>query len=430
MVSRIELTKLLPAQSVPSTLGGTGDGSLQNLNWLNVMAEGKQERPTKVHNSFQSVKSLDEMTDKRAPILPRAYQNPKKDPETKTHPFATTTSKGDQSGVSPARSAQAVADKRQPVSRPFIPPPVSALKNSNAPASSIANRISNWEGRSSVNKPPSERPVNGPSKITKQSSDKSLNSFKAGSSNTSKMDADKLAQFTPSDTLKINWTPDHRDRQESVCSIEGDYVKDWISGRTQSEYQNVDIDKLSCTPFPLPGGALNQTKQPARHEKFSLPDNSSNDAYEIVNYGATAGQLIKPYAPNRRPIVAKTLKPNHDYVNVDIPSDPEPAPPPLPSKKKKPPIKATVVNDQSDDSELDEEEGNEAQYENWSFLNPHEGDQNMTISELDSYVKSRKLQGLKAEYFKIRNKPDPSEMKICRQEYLTFQICITQIFSH
>ena len=428
MVSRIELTKLLPAQSVPSTLGGTEDGSLQNLNWLNVMAEGKQGPPTKVRNSFQSGKLLDETTDKRVPIVPRGYQNPKKNSETKAHPFATaTTSKTDKSSVSPARSAQAAVDKRQQVSKPFIPPPVSVSKNNNALASSIASRISNWEGRSFVNKPPSDKPVNGPSKITKQSSNISQNSSKAnGSGNTSKITADRVAQFSPSETLRINWTPDHRDRQKSVCSIEGDYIKDWISGKPQPEYQNVDIDKLKS---PLPGNAPNQTKQPARHEKFSLPDNSSNGAYEIINYGATAKPLVKPHAPNRRPMVvgsAKTLKLNHDYVNVDIPSDPEPPPPPpVPSKKKKPPIKATVVNDQSDDSELDEEEGNEAQYENWSFLNPHEGDQNMTISELDAYVKSRKLQGLKAEYFKIRNKPDSSEMNICRQEYSTFQIRIT-----
>ena len=419
---------------MPSTLGGTGDASLQNLSWLNVMSEGKEELSAKAkRNSFRSGRSLDDMMDRRAPIFPRPYQGSKKDTDNKAHPFATTTSKTDSSSANnfPARGAQAAADKRQPVLKPFILPPSAAGKSSNKPPSSIASRISNWENRNSVKNSSPDALLNGPGKIAKQNSP-AVNGFE----NVSKMGG----KFAPSDTLKINWKQEYKqdNRHESVCSNDGDYIGNWIPSGTQSEYQNVVIDKpnsaiidpkpmiidpkpsiIDQKPVSLATGAVpNQTKQPTSYENVLLADNNTNDPYEVINYLPTTAQPVKPHPPTKKPMIpsssAKPLKLNHDYVNVDIPSDPEPGPPPVPLKKKKPPVKTVVANDQSDDSELDEEEGNESQYENWSFLNPREGDQNMTASELDAYVKSRKLQGLKAEYFKIRNKPDPSEMNICR----------------
>ena len=433
LISRVELTKALPAQSVPSTLGGMGDPSLQNLSWLNVMSEDKEGLSAKAKgNSFRSGKSLDDMIgSRRAPIFPRPYQSSKKDTDNKAHPFATTSVKTDSSSANnlPPRVPQAAADKRQPVSKPFILPPSAVAKNSNTPPSSIANRISNWENRSSVKNPASVAPLNSPGKIAKYSSEKSRNPPAVnGFGNVSKMGG----KFTPSDTLRINWTQESQqdNRHESICSNEGDYIRNWIPSGTQSEYQNV-FDKpnsmvtdpkptiVDQKPFPLATGAApNQTKQLTSYENVLLGDTNTSDPYEIINYMPTTAQPVKPHPPTRKQMIplssAKAAKLNHDYVNVDIPSDPEPGPPPVPLKKKKPPVKTVVVNDQSDDSELDEEEGNESQYENWSFLNPREGDQNMTASELEAYVKSRKLQGLKAEYFKIRNKPEPSEMNICK----------------
>ena len=228
-----------------------------------------------------------------------------------------------------------------------------------------------------------------------------------GSDTVSKMTS-QFTQLTPSDSLKINW------RGDSVCSNDGDYIMNWISGGPLPEYENVSIDNQ-----PKSTATDHKPFAPAVPRAHETPSQGSNHAYEIVSYQPTAAHPVRPNPSNRKPLVAsssaRAQKLTHSYVNVDIPSDPEPAPPPVPLKKKKPPVKAVaVVNDQSDDSELDEEEGNELQYENWSFLNPGEGDQNMTISELDAYVKSRKLQGLKAEYFKIRNKPEQSEMKICK----------------
>ena len=425
---------------MPSTLGGTGDASLQNLSWLNVMSEDKEELSTKVkRNSFQSSKSFDDMTGRRAPIFPRPYQSTKKDADSKAHPFATTTAQTDSLSVNnfPARMAQAAADKRQPTAKQFILPPSAAAKNSNIPPSSVANKISNWEIRNSVKNPSSDALLNGSGKIAKQSSDKGQNPPAVnGLGNVSKM----AGRFAPSETLKINWRQECRqdNRHESVCSNDGDYVRDWIPSGTRSEYQNVVIDKphsmiidqkpmiidpkptiVDQKPFSLSTGAVpNQTKQPTSYENVSPANDNSSNPYEVVNYQPATAQPVKPHPPTKRPMIpsgsAKVRTLNHSYVNVDIPSDLEPGPPPVPLKKKKPPVKTVVGNDQSDDSELDEEEGNESQYENWSFLNPREGDQNMTISELEAYVKSRKLQGLKAEYFKIRNKPDPSEMNICR----------------
>ena len=402
-------------------------GSLQNLSWLNVMSEDKEESSAKAKgNSFQSGKSFDDMMGRRVPIFPRPYQNPKKDTNSKAHPFATTTAKTELSSsvnIFPACMAQAAADKRQPISKPFIPPPYAAVKNSNAPpsSSSIASRISNWETKSSMKKPSSDVPFNS------SSSDKRQNSAAVnGSGNVSNMAAGRFAQLAPSETLKINWKQDCKldNRHESICSNDGDYIRDWIPSGTQSKYENVVIDKPNSTiidpkPFSLATGAVpNQTKQPAPYENPVPADNSNSNPYEVVNYLPTAAQPVKPHPPSRKSMIAsssaKAPKLSHSYVNVDIPSDLEPGPPPVPLKKKRPPVKAAVVNDQSDDSELDEEEGNESQYENWSFLNPREGDQYMTVSELEVYVKSRKLQGLKAEYFKIRNKPDESEMNICR----------------
>lgn len=402
------------------------------------MSEDKKELSAKAKdNNFQS-KSYDDMMGRRAPIFPRPYQNSKKDTDNRAHPFATTTAKTDSSSANnfPARAGQAAADKRQPVSKPFILPPSAAGKNSNGPPSSIASRISKWENRSSVKNSSSDSLLNASDKIAKHSaSEKSQNSPAVnGFGNVSKMGG-KFTQLAPSETLRINWRQECKqdNRHESICSNEGDYIRNWIPGRTQSEYQNVVIDEPNSTiidpkpsiidqkPFSLSTGAVpNQTKQPNSYENVLVADDNSSNPYEVINYLPTTAQPVnyKPHPPTRRPMMplssAKAPKLNHDYVNVDIPSDLEPGPPPVPSKKKKPPVKTTVANDQSDDSELDEEEGNESQYENWSFLNPREGDQNMTASELEAYVKSRKLQGLKAEYFKIRNKPNPSEMNICR----------------
>lgn len=423
IVSRVELTKALPAQSVPTTLGGSGDASgLQNLSWLNVMSSDKHSPAEAKPSALQPGKSVDDIgLGKRPPILPRAFQNTKKGSDNKAHPFATTAAKTESSsaGNTPVRMPT-VSDKRQPVSKPSIPPPFSGVKNGNVSSASnkgIASIISNWEGRASVKQSSSDKSFNSSSKMGKQPSDKSQDDAVMNGS-VSKMAAN-FTQLTPSGSLKIRWG-----NQDSLCSNDGDYIKNWIPTHppsdyenvamdTPSGYENVVIDKPNFTtadhkPFSLAVGVgQSQTKQPKTYD--------SNNAYEIVNYQPTTAHPVKPTLSNRKPLPASSpAKLAHDYVNVEIPSDPEPLPPPVPSKKKRPPAKAAVVNDQSDDSELDEEEGNELRYENWSFMNPREGDQNMTISELDAYVKSRKQQGLKAEYFKIRNKPEESEMNICK----------------
>lgn len=405
-MSRVELTKALPAQSVPSTLGGVGDASsLQNLSWLNVMSDDKQSSAEAKRSAFQPSKSFDDMgLGKRHPILPRIYPSVKKDSDGKAHPFATATGKTESSSISSSSvRATSAADKRHPISKPLILPPSSAVKNSNAPKG-VASIISSWEGRSSVKQPSFDKPFNSSGKMGKQFSDKGHDTAAVNGGNM----AGSFTQLTPSDSMRISWK-----QQDSLCSNDGDYVKNWLSAGAPSEYENVVIDKPNSSitdHIPFPVAVRSQPKQPTIQE--------TGNPYEIVNYQPTTAHPVKPNPPNRKPMVAsssaKEPKLAHGYVNVEIPSDPEPLPPPVPSKKKRPPVKTAVVNDQSDDSELDEEEGNELQYENWSFLNPHEGDQNMTISELDVYVKSRKLQGLKAEYFKIRNKPELSEMKICK----------------
>ena len=413
-MSRVELTKAFPAQSVPSTLGGLGDvDSLQNLSWLNIMSEDKQSSAEAKRNPLLPIKSFDDMeSGKRVPILPRAYQSTKKDSGSKAHPFATTAAKAESSNVgnSSVQGVPVVSKKPPKSPKPLVPPPY-AVKNDNASSSSkgIANMISNWEGRSSLKKQSSDKPLKN---SAKNGSDNAAVNGSFG--NVSKV-ADNFTQLTPSDSLKINWK-----QKDSLYSNDGDYIKNWISAGGPSEYENVVIDKPNPTatnhkPFSsAAGSAHSQPKQPATQKA----QNNSSGEYEVISYQPTTAHPVKPNPPNRKPIVvsgsAKSLKLSHSYVNVDIPSDPEPLPPPVPLKKKRPLVKTAVANDQSDDSDLDEKEGNEMQYENWSFLNPREGDQNMTITELESYVKSRKLQGLKAEYFKIRNKPDPSEMKICK----------------
>ena len=417
-MSRVELTKALPAQSVPSTLGGPGDASaLQNLSWLNIMSEDKHSS-AEAKRSAHPTKSFDDMeSSRRVPILPRAYQSTKKDSESKAHPFATTAPKTEYSNVgNPSVQAIPAVSKKPPKSpKPLVPPPSNAVKNGNASSSSqgIASIISNWEGRSSLKKPSSDKPFRNSGKSGKLSSDKSSNSTSVnGSFGSISKVADSFTQFTPSDSLRIDWK-----KQDSLCNDDGEYIKNWISagGGGPSEYENVVTDKArNHRPFSSgAGGVHSQPKQPTTQQ--ALDDSG---AYELINYQPTTAHPVRPNPPNRKPMVvsasAKALKLSHSYVNVDIPSDPEPLPPPVPLKKKRPLVKTPVTNDESDDSELDEEEGNEMHYENWSFLNPREGDQNMSITELEAYVKSRKLQGLKAEYFKIRNKPDLSEMKICK----------------
>lgn len=412
---------MVPIQAVPSALGGKAVSSLQkNLDWLNIMSEDKLSSAEAKRSHLQPTKSFDDMeSGKRVPILPRAYQSTKRDSGSKAHPFATTAAKTESSNVGNF-SVQGVppVSKKPPKSpkspKPLVPPPY-AVKNDNTSSSSkgIANMISNWEGRSSLKKQSSDKQFKN---SAKNGSDSAAVNGSFGS--ISKV-ADSFTQLTPSDSLKINWK-----QKDSLASNDGDYIKNWISAGGTSDYENVAIDKPNPTaanhrPFSsnaaAAGGAHSQPKRPPATQQAL--DNSSG-AYEVISYQPTTAHPIKPNPPNRKPMVvsssAKTLKLSHSYVNVDIPSDPEPLPPPVPLKKKRPLVKTPVANDQSDDSELDEEEGNEMHYENWSFLNPREGDQNMTITELESYVKSRKLQGLKAEYFKIRNKPDLSEMKICK----------------
>lgn len=396
-MSRGELTKALPAQSVPSTLGGVGDKSIQNLSWLNVMSEEKQSSSAQAkRDSYQSSRSFDEgLGVKRGPILPRAYYSSKKDSESRAHPFSATANKIDSS---PSNNIipHAAADKRQPPS------------SSSSSTKGVASMISNWEGRSSLKQPFSVKPV-------KQSSDKSHNTPAINGSVSDV--ADRFAHLTPSNTLKMNWGG-----QDSLHSNEGDYISNWIKS-SSSSYENVTIglpqyENVSIDDKPNPSTSDHRPL----FQNVVVPDQSklsrnvlsnSSGAYEIMDLQPTSAHPIKPNPPNRKLLVVSSTasKLTHSYVNVEIPSDPDHVPPPVPSKKKKVPVK---LAEHSDDSELDEEEGNELQYENWSFLNVHEGDQNMNVSELEAYVKSRKLQGLKAEYFKIRNIPNSSEMKICK----------------
>lgn len=381
-----------------------------------------EERPSTAQvrrNSFKSSRSIDETLSRKAPMLPRPYQSTKNDLNSKAHPFATTTTLRTESTRAAAPVAPAVAERRQALSKPLMLPPSSAVKNGNpSPAKKgVASIVSNWENKRSLKRSSSDKSSSG-----RQSSKNPVNG------NVSKM-TEMFTQLTPSDSLKIDW------KEASLCSHEGEYISNWITGGVPSQYENVEIsgsrpsqyenaeiDKQVSTattnhkPFvATPYAISDQTKGPTTCKPSSSQRDRDN-AYEIVNYQPTTAHPVKLNMPNRRPMMPsvspKTRKSIHTYVNVEIPSDPEPVPPPIPSKKKKPPVQMTVVNDQSNDSELDEEPGNESQYQNWSFLNVNEGDRNMTISELDAYVKSRKLQGLKLEYFKIRNKPDPSEMKI------------------
>jgi len=372
---------------VPSTLGGP---ALQNLSWLNVMSEDQQPSVQGRHDTSQF------KLGKKVPVLPHSY---KKDSDSKAHPFAKTESSTGSSNF-PPRTA---ADKKLPPPRALIPPLSSAVKNDNtSPSNPVASMISNWEGKKVVKQQSFDKPSNSSGSAAKPSTNKSRNNVAAnGCGNVAQM-AGKFSQLTPSDSLKINW------RHDSVTSNDEDYIYNWMpSGGMPPHYENVAVNK------PKPTITFPDQLMSSGETSSSLEDSTGN-AYEIVDYRSTTAQLVRPNPPNKKPVIITsttvTSKLTHSYVNVEIPSDPEPLPPPIPLKKKK----TAATNDQSDDSELDEEEGNELQYENWSFLNAREGDQNMTISELDAYVKSRKLQGLKAEYFKIRNKPEPSEMKISK----------------
>lgn len=352
------------------------------------------------HDISQLRKTFDDGLDKKVPVLPRSY---KKDSNNKAHPFATTAAKTE-SLTSSSFLTRTAADKKLPPSRALIPPLSSAVKNGNvSPSKPVASMISNWESKKMVKEQSFDKPYNSSGNMAKPSIDKSHNNAAVNSCGNVAQMAGKFSQLTPSDSLKIKW------KHESVTSNDGDYICNWVpSCGISPHYENVAVNKSKPT-FVV-------SDQLSSDETSSLLEGSN--AYEIVNYQPTTAQSVRPNPPNRKPMIAssttETSKLTRSYVNVEIPSDPEPLPPPIPLKKKRALLKTAIINDQSDDSELDEEEGNESQYENWSFLNAYEGDQNMTISELDAYIKSRKLQGLKAEYFKIRNKPDPSEMKICK----------------
>ena len=442
-MSRVELTKILPAQSVPTTLGGSSDYSMQkNLNWLNVMANQPESHSATRHNGTPPSRSIGGSThERKVPLVPRGtgrYDSP----SVKAHPFATEV----QGNTSPSSRHRVVYDPTRSQAKPLLPQPYGANKQSQPPpptkTTGIASKmISNWEDRA------------GPKKM-KDTAVKDRDVF-----NNSGELSNKFGHLPPSDTLKINW------RRESTTSLEGEYANDWLSGHTVPPYENVIPDKTIVS-----SDQRRSLKQHGSNAKnFSMQPGNS-DGYEVVTYHDTLPSqqaklptatkpLIaakppvtanKPSAPMKRPTVVKptpsirpikppttvnptavtnpsptvkkkpfflgSSKPGSDYVNVEIPSDAPTQPPPVPKKRTQPPsFAAAAASEQSgDESEPDEEEGNESRYENWSFFNTSEGDQDMRIAELEAYVKSRKLEGLKAEYFKIRSKPEPAEMKICK----------------
>jgi len=437
IISRVELTKILPAQSVPITLGGSSNYSMEkNLSWLNVMADKAESPSTTRHNGTPLNHSISGAThDKKVPLVPRGtgrYDST----SVKAHPFAA-------GNISPIGSKQRpVNDPTRSQAKPMLPQPYVANKPSQPPPpTGIASKISNWEERT------------GPKKAKDMANKDQCGLNYSG--NVADL-ANKFGHFPPSDTLRFNW------RRESTTSVEGEYANDWLVGRTIPPYENVIPDKAIVS-----SDQRQSLKQPASNvQNFSMQPGSS-DGYEVVTYhGTLSGAASKPtkqssavkppLAPNKpsapikpptvnrttpalkpikplttvspaavtspsptfkkKPFFLGSSKPGSDYVNVEIPSDAPSQPPPIPKKRTQPTnFTAAAASEQSgDESEPDEQEGNALRYENWSFFNASEGDQDMGITELEAYVKSRKLEGLKAEYFKIRNKPETAEMKICK----------------
>ena len=373
--------------------------------------------------------------DRKVPLVPRGtgrYDST----SVKAHPFAA----GVQRNISPSSSRQRpINDPTRSQAKPLLPQPYGANKSPvPTKTTGVASKISNWEERAG-------------SKKVKDTANKEHDVLN-NSGNVADL-SNKFGNLPQSDTLRINW------RRESTTSVEGEYANDWLAGCTVPPYENLMPDKAIVN-----SDQRRSLKQPASNVRnFSMQPGSS-DGYEVVTYhgtltGAatkppTAGKPplapnkpsapIKPPTANRTTPAVKPIKPpttvspaavtsppptvkrkpfflgssklGSDYVNVEIPSDVPSQPPPIPKKRAQPPsVATTAASEQSgDDSEPDEEEGNALRYENWSFFNVSEGDQDMGIAELEAYIKSRKLEGLKAEYFKIRNKPETPEMKICK----------------
>ena len=380
--------------------------------------------------------------DRKVPLVPRGTGRYDAT-SVKAHPFAT----GVQGNISPSSSRQRpINDPTRSQAKPLLPQPYSANKSPVPTKTGVASKISNWEERAG-------------SKKVKDTANKEHDVLN-NSGNVADL-SNKFGHLSQSETLRINW------RRESTTSVEGEYANDWLAGRTVPPYENLMPDKAIVN-----SDQRRSLKKPASNVRNFSMQPGSNDGYEVVTYhGTLTGAATKPptagkppLAPNkpsapikpptanrntpvvkpikpptttvnpaavtsppptvkRKPFFLGSSKPGSDYVNVEIPSDvpsQPPQPPPIPKKRTQPPsfaaaAAAAAASEQSgDDSEPDEEEGNALRYENWSFFNVSEGDQDMGIAELEAYVKSRKLEGLKAEYFKIRNKPETAEMKICK----------------
>ena len=424
----------------------------KNLNWLNVMADQPESPSLTRRNGTPLNQSVGGSThEKRVPLVPRGtgrYDTA----SVRAHPFATEM----QGNTSP--SSKRRNDPARSQARPVVPQPYNSTKQSQPPSaiksSGIASKmISSWEERAGSKK------VKDPTAHKDQCM---LNS----SGNV----AELSGHFPPSDTLKINWRDGTRD---SLTSVEGEYANDWLGGHTVPPYENVIPDKAIVSGDQrrsVKRQAKNFSMQPGNsdgYEVVTYHDTLQREPPQSVKPPTTTKLSVstkppptatkQPLMPNKqltpikppamvkptpavkqikaptpvspaavtnpsptvkkKPFFLGSSKPGSDYVNVEIPSDtPSSHPPPVPKKRTQPSSFASAAaSEQSgDESEPDEEEGNELRYENWSFFNPSEGDHDMGVTELEAYVKSRKLEGLKAEYFKIRNKPELADMKICK----------------